>query len=322
MDDGHRHAGDDARRRPGRRLLARSRGRHVANATRSAPAIVAALLMAGATTVVYGLVVPPFEPPDELAHLQYARFVATTGTLPSAVPPPRLGVARRRVRVRAATALLRRRGSRVASRRPRVAGTGTRARPAIAHEARRHRADDLPARGVARARGGTPGAPPAATRVAAHGDRHDVADRKAARDGDVRPARHRDSRWRSRIDSAMVRGDGSGLDRSAGDVAGRRGNARHRQGRSRPVARDVAALHGRADRRGVCSQGDRRSSSCRWPCSRACSTRPHARASAVAGVARRTGPRAEVRSAAGLADRTGHRVGGRVDSRPRLARVR
>ena len=44
--------------------------------------------MAGATTVVYGLVVPPFEPPDELAHLQYARFVATTGTLPSAVPPP------------------------------------------------------------------------------------------------------------------------------------------------------------------------------------------------------------------------------------------
>ena len=50
-------------------------------------AIAAALLMAGATTVVYSLVVPPFEPPDELAHLQYARFVATTGTLPSAVPP-------------------------------------------------------------------------------------------------------------------------------------------------------------------------------------------------------------------------------------------
>ena len=50
-------------------------------------ATAAALLMAGATTVVYSLVVPPFEPPDELAHLQYARFVATTGTLPSAVPP-------------------------------------------------------------------------------------------------------------------------------------------------------------------------------------------------------------------------------------------
>ena len=49
-------------------------------------AIAAALLMAGATTVVYSLVVPPFEPPDELAHLQYARYVATTGTLPRAVP--------------------------------------------------------------------------------------------------------------------------------------------------------------------------------------------------------------------------------------------
>ena len=36
---------------------------------------------------MYLLVVPPFEPPDELAHLQYARFVATTGTLPNVVPP-------------------------------------------------------------------------------------------------------------------------------------------------------------------------------------------------------------------------------------------
>jgi hypothetical protein len=49
-------------------------------------AVVAALLMTGATTMVYSLVVPPFEPPDELAHLQYARFVATTGTLPRSVP--------------------------------------------------------------------------------------------------------------------------------------------------------------------------------------------------------------------------------------------
>lgn len=46
-----------------------------------------AMLAAGATVVTYLLVVPPFEPPDELAHLQYARFVATTGTLPRAVPP-------------------------------------------------------------------------------------------------------------------------------------------------------------------------------------------------------------------------------------------
>ena len=44
------------------------------------------MLAAGATVVTYLLVVPPFEPPDELAHFQYARFVATTGTLPSAVP--------------------------------------------------------------------------------------------------------------------------------------------------------------------------------------------------------------------------------------------
>ncbi len=50
-------------------------------------AAVMALLAAGATVVTYLLVVPPFEPPDELAHFQYARFVATTGTLPSAVPP-------------------------------------------------------------------------------------------------------------------------------------------------------------------------------------------------------------------------------------------
>ncbi len=46
-----------------------------------------AMLAAGATVVTYLLVVPPFEPPDELAHFQYARFVATTGTLPSTVPP-------------------------------------------------------------------------------------------------------------------------------------------------------------------------------------------------------------------------------------------
>ena len=45
------------------------------------------LALVGATTVTYSLVVPPFEAPDELAHLQYARYVATTGSLPRAVPP-------------------------------------------------------------------------------------------------------------------------------------------------------------------------------------------------------------------------------------------
>ena len=43
----------------------------------------------GMTSVLaYLIVVPPFEPPDELAHVQYARFVATTGALPRTVPPP------------------------------------------------------------------------------------------------------------------------------------------------------------------------------------------------------------------------------------------
>jgi hypothetical protein len=50
-------------------------------------AVVVSLLTTGATLLTYHLVVPPLEPPDELAHVQYARFVATTGTLPSAVPP-------------------------------------------------------------------------------------------------------------------------------------------------------------------------------------------------------------------------------------------
>lgn len=47
-----------------------------------------AVALVGAVTLTYQVVVPPFEPPDELAHLQYARFVATTGMLPHAVPPP------------------------------------------------------------------------------------------------------------------------------------------------------------------------------------------------------------------------------------------
>jgi hypothetical protein len=50
--------------------------------------LAASLLATGATLLAYLLIVPPFEPPDELAHLQYARFVATTGTLPRTVPHP------------------------------------------------------------------------------------------------------------------------------------------------------------------------------------------------------------------------------------------
>ena len=53
---------------------------------RAAPWLAAALV--SATTLVYLFVVPAFEPPDELAHFQYARFVATTGALPREVPHP------------------------------------------------------------------------------------------------------------------------------------------------------------------------------------------------------------------------------------------
>lgn len=53
---------------------------------RIAPVLAAALVTT--TVVTYAFVVPPFEPPDELAHLQYARYVALTGTLPQTVPVP------------------------------------------------------------------------------------------------------------------------------------------------------------------------------------------------------------------------------------------
>lgn len=66
-------------------------GRAVAPPPLSLPSpgpLVVSMLATGATLITYLLVVPPYEPPDELAHLQYARFVALTGTLPSAVPAP------------------------------------------------------------------------------------------------------------------------------------------------------------------------------------------------------------------------------------------
>lgn len=66
--------------------LARAAGARQDGSTRGRPII--AMAMTGGTVLVYGLVVPPFEPPDELAHLQYARYVATTGSLPREVPPP------------------------------------------------------------------------------------------------------------------------------------------------------------------------------------------------------------------------------------------
>lgn len=52
------------------------------------PAVAATLAATvGMTSVLtYLIVVPPFEPPDELAHMEYARFVAATGALPDAVP--------------------------------------------------------------------------------------------------------------------------------------------------------------------------------------------------------------------------------------------
>jgi hypothetical protein len=60
-------------------------GRPPLLSVRQGPAMAA--LLTAATALTYVLVVPPFEPPDELAHLQYARFVAVTGTLPREVPP-------------------------------------------------------------------------------------------------------------------------------------------------------------------------------------------------------------------------------------------
>lgn len=48
---------------------------------------VAAVGIVATTLLLYVIVVPPFEPPDELAHLQYARYVALTGALPSTIPP-------------------------------------------------------------------------------------------------------------------------------------------------------------------------------------------------------------------------------------------
>lgn len=53
----------------------------------STGAAVAAAVTAAAS-LVYVMVIPPYEPPDELAHFQYVRFVATTGTLPTEVPAP------------------------------------------------------------------------------------------------------------------------------------------------------------------------------------------------------------------------------------------
>lgn len=47
----------------------------------------AAVGIVATTLLLYAIVVPPFEPPDELAHLQYARYVALTGALPSTIPP-------------------------------------------------------------------------------------------------------------------------------------------------------------------------------------------------------------------------------------------
>lgn len=63
-------------------LLARARPR---DGLSWHPALAAVL--AGTTVVAYAALVPPFEPPDEMAHLQYARFVATTGGLPTTLPP-------------------------------------------------------------------------------------------------------------------------------------------------------------------------------------------------------------------------------------------
>lgn len=55
-------------------------------ARRSPVAAAAAIAVGLHAALICQFIVPPYEPPDELAHFQYTRFVATTGTLPSAVP--------------------------------------------------------------------------------------------------------------------------------------------------------------------------------------------------------------------------------------------
>ena len=149
-----------------RRTLARARPRHTrSTGTPEAHAPVMAMVAAGATPITYLLVVPPFEPPDELAHFQYARFVATTGTLPRAVPAPRLRVARRVVRVRAAAALLPRRRGRPAGAGLAAPGPELMLNPRSRMQPWRHRADDLPARRFAAASAGAPRTAPAARLV-------------------------------------------------------------------------------------------------------------------------------------------------------------
>lgn len=62
--------------------------RRTATAGAAGAATALSVLAVGGTVLLYQLAVPPFEPPDELAHLQYARYVATTASIPAAVPPP------------------------------------------------------------------------------------------------------------------------------------------------------------------------------------------------------------------------------------------
>src|SRR5262249_5008969 len=52
------------------------------------PWLVVPALLAATGGLVFLLVVPPFEGPDETAHVQYARYVAVTGELPAAPPSP------------------------------------------------------------------------------------------------------------------------------------------------------------------------------------------------------------------------------------------
>jgi hypothetical protein len=54
---------------------------------RAATSTAGAVGLVASTLLLYAIVVPPFEPPDELAHVQYARYVALTGALPREVPP-------------------------------------------------------------------------------------------------------------------------------------------------------------------------------------------------------------------------------------------
>ncbi len=308
-----------------RRRLARARrSTGAVGVVRPGTPLVAALLMAGATTVVYSLVVPPFEPPDELAHLQYARFVATTGTLPSAVPPPdsewraaSYEFVQQPLYYVGAAAVLRAAGLAtpgpvlVLNPRSRMQPGGT--EPTIFQ----HGAAPAPATGHQALR-----LLRLVSLLMALGTTWLIARLLTTVTSD--PLVIATVAGGLGLIPAVVRRDGRGLDRSAGDAPGRRRNACRSSGsRTDECSANWLLLTGAADRRGVRGQGhgdlpraDGRAR-VRAGCRRTASA--SARGSACSTGSARTlwPPCAPV-----LLILVGIVAGSGVDSRPRLDRVR